>query len=182
MNKTSLVAREQQPTVAMSEETRVEIAGEPIMAQVPKPEPEVVVKPPVNEDRPVPLEKEKKHGHGEKIEKPGKFKRFRSRPFVIVLMAVILLAVLALGLSSLFRSSACSSIEECMTLHVDLQNKGDLEGSLAAMEKAIQMVPSESHRDFAWIWCERAILLDEMGRKDEAKANRNNCAAWERGE
>ena len=69
-----------------------------------------------------------------------------------------------------------------MALRVELQNRGDLEGSLAAMEKAISMVAPEGHRDFAWIWCERAKLLSQIGRFDEANDNWIICGAWGSGE
>ncbi len=84
--------------------------------------------------------------------------------------------------SSPFENNACRTLEECITKFGELHEAGDLEGSLGAIDEALDKVPDDAHPDFAWLWCDRGGLLDEVGRHDEADASRETCMVWERGE
>jgi serine/threonine protein kinase len=181
MDEADLPERKPLPTVAMSEETQAEITGEPVPAEVPQPEPGAMDQPPEKVESVAKPKKEKKPA---REAAQGRGRWLRSRPFVIGVIVVVLLAALGLGLSSILHTPTppCPNIEECMALRMDLQNQGDLNGSLVAIDRAIGMVPPEDHRGFAWIWCERSALLEKMNRLDEANDSRNICEAWERGE
>ena len=180
MDDASLSNQGQVPTIAMSEETQAEISGIPL---TPK---ESVIKPkaktPVVEKK-IPQEsKIPKPKADEKPAAPSLLQQLKSRPVLLAVIGLILVAILAFALSSLSGGSFCSSVEECIARTGEMQSRGDLDGALAAMEKATSMVTRERHTDYAWIWCERAIVLEQLGRIDQSQESREICAAWERGE
>ena len=51
-----------------------------------------------------------------------------------------------------------------------------------ALTQAIDRVAPQDHQLNANLWCERALLLEQLGRMDEANGSRANCEAWGRGE
>jgi preprotein translocase subunit Sss1 len=137
-----------------------------------------------------PAQKEKQYQKptphiSKEIEKPTQssfIHQLKSKPLLLVLIGLIVVAILAFALKGTSGGLSCSSVEECVDRMGQLQAHGDLDGVLAAMDKATSMVPRERHTDFAWIWCERAIVLEQLGKINQSDESREICAAWGRGE
>ena len=44
---------------------------------------------------------------------------------------------------------------------------------------AADRTPDEQLNQYAYVWCERAILFRELGETELAQANEGTCQAWE---
>jgi hypothetical protein len=180
IDEASLPGETQIPTIAMSEKTMAEIG---VNAKIPK---ESAVKHKTKK----PAQKEKQYQKptphiSKEIEKPTQpsfIHQLKSKPLLLVLIGLIVVAILAFALKGTSGGLSCSSVEECVDRMGQLQAQGDLDGALAAMDKATSMVPRERHTDYAWIWCERAILLEQLDKINQSDESREICAAWGRGE
>ena len=175
MEESDMPRRANLPTVEMGTETQAEIAG----SLPPKP----VAK---SEDR-IPPEAvmEIKSGREEKSSNaahPSFKERLKSKAFLFGLISIVVVVALVILFSLLSPGGDCRSVEACLALAEDLNRQGDLEGAIDAFRKAGELVPLQDHGPNAWIWCSRADLLDLVGRQEEAFANREMCATWERGE
>jgi len=108
--------------------------------------------------------------------------RLRSRSIVFILIGVVVIAALVYAATYFSGGTSCSTFDECMGMAGELWGAGDRYGALEAIDRAIATVPDEDHIPHAWVWCDRAALLDELGDFDAANASRETCAAWEHGE
>jgi len=171
------------PTVAMGEETLADVTEQPASPQheelAPDKQtmisPKKVTPPPIQAPKPRTRVQESKPT-------PSMMTRLKSKAVVSILVGVILVAVLAFAVTYFSGGTSCTSVDECMAITGELWGSGDLYGALESIERAIDMVPFDEHPAHAWLWCDRAALLDELGEHDEADASREICFAWERGE
>jgi len=180
IDKADLPGETQIPTIAMSEKTLAEIGG---ISKIPK-------EPAVKHKTIKPAQKEKQYQQPtppiskeiEELTQSSAIPQLKSKQALLVIVGLIVVVILAFTLRGTSGRPSCSNVEECVDRIGELQAKGDLDGALAAMDKATSMVPRERHTDYAWIWCERAILLDQLDKINQSNESREICAAWGRGE
>jgi serine/threonine protein kinase len=108
--------------------------------------------------------------------------RLRSKPVIYGAIGLAVVVILVMVISNLSGVKQCDSVDACIALAGDLNSRGDVEGAINAFGRAADMVPPEEHRTFAWLWCDRATMLDSLGRHDQAEGDRGICDAWDRGE
>ncbi|MFC2028842.1 serine/threonine protein kinase [Chloroflexota bacterium] len=106
------------------------------------------------------------------------------RNIIIAAAAIVLLVVVAILISGNFptNNGLCASFDECMAQQIVLWEQGDPYGAIESMDRAIGFVADDVHQDFAWVWYDRAVMLEEIGEFGEADISREMAAAWERGE
>jgi serine/threonine protein kinase len=182
MNEASLPGQRRLPTVVMSEEERAGIGVKPPAApsadSMPK-GPSI----PVGEPKPG-----KAQGGFSSAAKSGKApgpswrERPRSKFLLFGIMGLVIVVALVLVFVNLPKNTECQSLEACIALADDMIRQENPEGAIEAYGRAGEMIPLQEHRPNAWIWCTRADLLEQVGRHDEAVANRVMCAIWQRGE
>jgi serine/threonine protein kinase len=182
MEKTSLPNLAQQSTLAFGDETQADIAGLPKETEGTKILPVAVEEPAEKKEKPSRLLKKQKTTAHEKTATSGGISNLKHRPVILVVIGLIIVIILVITLNKSFGGASCSSIDECMTRTLDLQSQGDLDGALAVMDKATSMVPRELHTEYAWIWCDRAVLLEQLGKTNQSGESRETCVAWERGD
>jgi tRNA A-37 threonylcarbamoyl transferase component Bud32 len=184
MSEAELPKRGRMPTMAMSKEERAEIAGEKPTAPAAEPQ----LKP---EEAPVPgmeLEPEaitKKPGRTPKGRGiPGRTwkERLRSKPVLFGLIGLVIVAALIIVVLSLPKGADCQTVEACIALADEMLRQQNPDGAIDAYQRAGDLVPLNEHQPNAWIWCTRADLLEQVGRHDEAMANRSMCDIWSRGD
>ena len=169
MDRKDQIKPESLPTVAISEETRAGITGEPVKKPTP-----------VKEPPQKPIEAE---SGTEKVIKAEKISRVKLKPILIGAAAIIMLEFGLPRVTGGRSGWRCSTFEECILLREEFQRNDDPQGELTAIERAIDLIPPDApHVEFAWVWCDRASLLEILGRPDEAGDSWDTCDAWERGE
>jgi len=171
------------PTVAMGEQTLADVIDQPAS----RPQPELVpaagnIEPQTEPSRPA---GERKAASGPKDTKSPAapwLARLKSRPVVLGVIGLVVIVIFIFALSSMSGAGKCTSVDACIAMAQDLSGQGDVEGAIEAFGRAAEMVPPEDHRAFAWVWCDRATMLDTLGRHDQAEGDRGICDAWDRGE
>jgi serine/threonine protein kinase len=177
------VKQSELPTVAMSKQTLAEVAGRPGAEPHPEPasEPTTIANPGVQPPQPT-TNPESVHPLPEPRPARSWLARLKPVPVALAVVGVLVVIALIFAFGNLRRDEACANVEACMGLFEQHMGNGDIDGAIIAMERAIDTVPANDHRAFAWLWCDRGTLLDEVGRHDEADASRETCMRWDRGE
>ncbi len=175
MQEADLPRRGPLPTMEMGAETQAEIAGK--LPPVPAAKSELM-EPPGPEVEKKPRQEDK----SKKVPGPSFKERLKSKPVMFGLIGIVVVVALVVLFSVLSAGGDCRSVETCIALAEELNRQGNVEGAIEAFGRAGEMVPLQDHEPNAWIWCTRADLLDRIGRHDEAIANREMCAVWQRGE
>ncbi|MBI9051131.1 MAG: serine/threonine protein kinase [Anaerolineaceae bacterium] len=176
------------PTEIMGAETIAEISGKPIQ-QVP-PEPLPIAETPAHA---VQTRRSSEHTDpdierliSQEFSSPtilDKIKQNRLTLSIVGLLIIIVVTILAVNQSlSNQNKLACESVEDCMRLTFEYTDKGEHDTAFQAFDKAAEMVPQNEHQVYAWIWCDRAAILDSIENFEEAQVSRDICGAWERGE
>jgi serine/threonine-protein kinase len=109
-------------------------------------------------------------------------KRLTANPILLGGIGLAVVVVLVLIFSAIFTGASCGSIQSCTSQAWELWEQGNRDEALANWDAAIEMVHPDDHAEYAWLWCDRATMMDELGDPDEAMRNRQVCEAWEMGE
>lgn len=168
------------PTVAMSEETRLEMLGTALAAGEPIPEPaapELVV----NKETPVRALKIPKP-KAEKIPANSPWNRLKSRPVLFILIGVVLIGILILVATSLSGGASCTTVEDCIARANPLRDQGDLAGYLKYFDAALARVPADQHPPYAGLWCDRGDVEKQLGQINQAISSFTNCRDWTQGD
>lgn len=105
--------------------------------------------------------------------------------FLLVALAIlglIALAVLLFVNRGPISESECSTFEACMIQADDLRSQGNLVGYVDSVAMALDRVPANEHPATAFLWCDRADALKELGRVDESRENYHLCIEWTEGD
>jgi serine/threonine protein kinase len=175
--------RSDQPTEAMSADTLAQVTNRPAPDPQTESPPEPETRVSTRRGTPVPAES-REFLPEIPASKPirGRFAGLRSWAVALVVVGVLLMIALVLAFGNLPGGKECNSVDSCMALFEQRMGAGDMDGAIQALERAIDTVPDDEHQTFAWLWCDRGGLLDEVGRHDEADASRETCMVWDRGE
>ncbi len=105
--------------------------------------------------------------------------RTKPRAALWAVIGVVLVGLLALILSLLSGAGgSCTTIEACLAQAGELSRQGDLEGAVASFDAAISLVPGDQHPNFAGVWCDRADIERDLGRRDDAIHSYTQCSEW----
>ena len=169
------------PTELMGVETIADLTGDPVSQ--PEEEPASVPKTTIT-PKPGPPESAKSESVESSKNQPSLSwqERLKKNPVGLAVIGLVIIAIMALAFSSFSGGTSCSSVEECMGLTEERIGQGDMDGALAGIEKAIDLVPGNEHPPHAWLWCDRAGILEALDRPEEADESYQTCGAWERGE
>ncbi|MBN1305905.1 MAG: serine/threonine protein kinase [Anaerolineales bacterium] len=100
-----------------------------------------------------------------------------------IMIAIGILAVIVLTVVIVFSlpggENSCSSIEMCVSMAQEAVEDRDLERAVMFYDKAIERVPEEDQRGYAWLWCDRGGLLEAMENWGEVDHSYQMCASWE---
>jgi serine/threonine protein kinase len=104
-----------------------------------------------------------------------------SLAFVAILVLAILIAPRFINKGPVSEPE-CSALEMCLAQAGKLRDQGDLVGYVDTVIRAFEYVPANEHRSVAFLWCDRADALKELGRADEARENYHLCIDWTEGD
>ena len=182
MEAGDLPGRTQQPTMAIGDETRAEIAGIPPAIQAARLEPSGFKKTAEQEGKPTPPTQEQKPERHEKPAAAEGKKRSMSRLILFGVIGVVLVGILVLVITNLPGGVSCSSVEDCFLRANPLRDQGDLEGYLEYIGAAIDQVPADQHPRYAGLWCDRGDVERQLGQLDEAIRSYTSCIDWTQGD
>lgn len=166
------------PTELMGVETIADMTGEPVSQ--PEEEPASVPKTTISPEA-GPPEPAKSESVESSKSRPSLSwqERLKKNPLGLAVIGLVIIAIMVLAFSSFSGGNSCSSVDGCWGLTQERIGQGDMDGALAAIEKAIDLVPNDEHPPHAWLWCDRAGILEALGDPGEAEASFEMCAIWE---
>ncbi len=89
----------------------------------------------------------------------------------------------AQGLASLGGPGiTCQNVDQCIAQAGGMRQDGNLEGALDSYIVAISLIPAHDHPSLAGIWCDRADIEKELGRREDAIQSYTTCSDWTQGD
>jgi serine/threonine protein kinase len=179
MDEPVMASRTRLPTVAMSDDTRAKII-EPVVPKAAKGK-SVAQKPEVKKEKLIPSVQTFQPAVKKKASVQTLLSRLKSKPVILVIAGVIVVAISILILSRIFNGVSCPTIQDCQAQADQLRRQGDLEGYIQYIDKALDLVYSIDYPAFAILWCDRGDAERQLGQISQASGSYTNCIEWTQG-